>query len=63
MNLHRQIIDAHLGLTPDEQATEMNLLLTKALVALRMSRPVNERAAQQVKTARDEIVQRLRRAA
>lgn len=63
MNIHRQMIDAHLGLSADERATEMNLLLTKALVALRMSRPVNDRAAQQVKAARAEIVQQLRRAA
>jgi len=62
-NLHRELMDSHLGLDSDEQATEMRLLLSKALTALRMSRPVNERSAQQIRAARSEITQVLRRAA
>jgi hypothetical protein len=63
LNLHVSIIDQHLKLSPDERATEMALTLTKALVALRMSRPVNERASQQIKAARADIMRQLRAAA
>lgn len=63
MNLHVSIIDQHLGLSSDQRATEMALTLTKALVALRMSKPVNERSAQQIKAARADIMKQLRAAA
>ena len=40
---------------------EDRLLLTKALTALRMAKPTNDRAAQQIKTARRDITEALRR--
>lgn len=63
MNIHVFIIDQHLGLSSDQRATEMALVLTKALVALRMSKPVNDRASQQIKAARADIMKQLRSAA
>jgi len=61
MNLHVLMIDQHMG--HDSQADEMKLVLTKALTALRMARPSNQRSAQQIAAARAAITRELRRAA
>lgn len=61
MTDHRSSIDYLLGI--DERHDDMRLTLAKALTALRMSRPVNQRAAEQIAAARREITQQLRRAA
>ena len=63
MTDHRASMDYLLGLDTDSQATEMRLLLTKALTALRMSKPANGRAAELNRIARTEITAQLRRAA
>ena len=61
MNTHRSGMDYLLGI--DERSDEMALLLTKALTALRMSRPINGRSAEQIRAARKDITAVLRRAA
>lgn len=61
MTDHRSSIDYLLGL--DERHDDMRLTLAKALTALRMARPVNQRAAEQIAAARREITQQIRRAA
>ena len=63
MNIHTAMIDQHLGIDHDSQADEMKLVLTKALTALRMARPSNQRSAQQIAAARAAITRELRRAA
>jgi hypothetical protein len=47
----------------DTQADEMKLVLSKALTALRMSKPINGRSAEQIRAARKAITLELRRAA
>jgi hypothetical protein len=47
----------------DQQSDEMKLVLTKALTALRLSRPINGRSAEQIRAARAAITEQLRRAA
>lgn len=61
MNPHREGMDFLLGI--DTQADEMKLVLSKALTALRMSKPINGRSAEQIRAARKAITQELRRAA
>lgn len=61
MTDHRSSMDYLLGI--DEHHDEMRLLLSKALTALRMAKPVNQRSAEQIRAARREITQQLRRAA
>lgn len=64
MNPHRSGMDYLLGIdAQSDQATEQSLLLTKALQALKMSTPVNGRAAELRRIARAEITAKLRRAA
>ena len=63
MTDHRALMDHLLGLDTDTQATEMRLLLSKALTALQMAKPTNGRAEQQIRAARREITATLRRAA
>lgn len=61
MNIHRDGMDYVLGI--DAQSDEMKLVLTKALTALRLSRPINGRSAEQIRAARAAITEQLRRAA
>ena len=61
MTDHRASMDYVLGV--DDRHDDMRLTLAKALTALRMSRPVNQRAAEQISAARREIAAQLRRAA
>jgi hypothetical protein len=61
MNPHRSGMDYLLEL--DERTDEMKLVLTKALTALRMSRPINGRSAEQIRAARKDITAALKRAA
>ena len=61
MNDHRKGMDYILGI--DQQSDEMKLVLTKALTALRLSRPINGRSAEQIRAARKAITNELRRAA
>lgn len=61
MNPHRSGMDYLLGI--DQQSDEMKLVLTKALTALRLSRPINGRSAEQIRAARKAITLELRRAA
>lgn len=63
MTDHRSSMDYLLGLDTDSQATEMRLLLTKALTALRMAKPSNGRGAEQIRAARAEITAKLKEAA
>lgn len=63
MTDHRASMDYLLGLDSDDQATEMRLLLTKALTALRMAKPSNGRGAEQIRAARAEITAKLKEAA
>lgn len=60
MTDHRSSMDYLLGI--DEHHDEMHLTLAKALTALRMSRPVNQRSAEQIRAARREITAQLRMA-
>jgi hypothetical protein len=61
MNPHRSGMDYLLGI--DERTYEMKLVLTKALTALRMSKPINGRSAEQIRAARKDITAALKRAA
>lgn len=61
MNPHRDGMDYLLGI--DERTDEMKLVLTKALTALRLSKPINGRSAEQIRAARKDITAVLRRAA
>jgi len=61
VNEHRSGMDYLLGI--DERSDEMKLVLTKALTALRMSKPINGRSAEQIRAARKDITAALRRAA
>ena len=61
MNDHRTGMDYLLGI--DQQSDEMRLVLSKALTALRLSRPINGRSAEQIRAARKAITIELRRAA
>jgi hypothetical protein len=61
MNPHRSGMDYLLEI--DQQSDEMRLVLTKALTALRLSRPINGRSAEQIMAARKAITNELRRAA
>lgn len=61
MNIHRDGMDHLLGI--DAQSNEMKLVLTKALTALRLSRPINGRSAEQIRAARKDITAALKRAA
>ncbi|CAB4146394.1 hypothetical protein UFOVP1157_24 [uncultured Caudovirales phage] len=61
MNPHRSGMDYLLGI--DQQSDEMKLVLTKALTALRLSKPINGRSAEQIRAARKDITAVLRRAA
>ena len=61
MNPHRDGMDFLLGI--DERTDEMKLVLTKALTALRMARPINGRSAEQIRAARKDITAVLRGAA
>jgi hypothetical protein len=61
MNAHKTGMDYLLGI--DQQSDEMKLVLTKALTALRLSRPINGRSAEQIRAARKAITNELRRAA
>ena len=61
MNEDRDGMDFLLGI--DTQADEMRLILSKALTALRLSRPINGRSAEQIRAARKAITNELRRAA
>ena len=64
MNPHRAGMDYLLGIdAQSDQATEQSLLLTKALTALRLSKPINGRSAEQIRAARKAITIELRRAA
>jgi len=58
MNPHRDGMD-HL-LEIDRQADDNALLLTKALLALRMAKPVNGRAREQITVAKREITKTLK---
>lgn len=61
MNPHRDGMDYLLGI--DERTDEMKLVLTKALTALRLSKPINGRSAEQIRAARKAITIELGRAA
>ena len=61
MNPHRDGMDYLLNI--DERTDEMRLVLSKALTALRLSRPINGRSAEQIRAARKDITAALRRAA
>ena len=61
MNDHRTGMDYLLGI--DQQSDEMRLVLSKARTALRLSRPINGRSAEQIRAARKAITIELRRAA
>ena len=61
MNPHREGMDFLLGI--DTQTDEMRLVLTKALTALRLSKPINGRSAEQIRAARKDITAALKRAA
>lgn len=60
MTDHRSSMDYLLGI--DDRHDEMRLTLAKALTALQMSRPVNQRSAEQIRAARREITAQLRMA-
>lgn len=60
MTDHRSSMDYLLGI--DDRHDEMRMTLAKALTALQMSRPVNQRSAEQIRAARREITQQLRMA-
>lgn len=62
MNPHKTGMDYLLGIKP-EPDIDNALLLTKALQALRVSHPVNGRAAELRRIARAEITAKLQRAA
>lgn len=61
MNPHRAGMDYLLGI--DAQSDEMKLVLTKALTALRLSKPINGRSAEQIRAARKDITAAIRRSA